>query len=172
MHLSQEIQTHLTLLLVRGDRALCLQVHQHEEWPVVFLVTSWRKWSGSGNSVVFVPKKVFFPLKSIYLTVNSWALCDGLCQLSPAEEEWMWRVIRGWCQASPINERKRDLYSLQCVNPSMKADYTPSTVCDVYLCICVLCMSVEDWTFVKTNNWFCFINLSGSNHYGLLCWIL
>ena len=31
VHLSQEIQTHLTLLLVRGDRALCLQVHQHEE---------------------------------------------------------------------------------------------------------------------------------------------
>lgn len=49
----------------------------------------------------------------------------------------------------PINERERDLYSLQCVNPSMKADYTPSTM---YLCIFVLCMSVEDLKFVKITN--------------------
>lgn len=53
---------------------------------------------------------------------------------------------------SPINERKKDLYSLQCVNPSMKADYTPSTVYDRYLCTFMLCMSVEDLTFVKIIN--------------------
>lgn len=59
----------------------------------------------------------------------------------------------------PVSERERDLYSLRCVNPSMKADYTPSTVYDVYLCIFVLCMSVEDLKLVKIINWFCFINL-------------
>ena len=53
---------------------------------------------------------------------------------------------------SPINERKKDLYSLRCVNPSMKADYTPSTVYDVYLCTFMLCMSVEVLTFVKIIN--------------------
>lgn len=52
----------------------------------------------------------------------------------------------------PINERERELYSLRCVNPSMKADYTPSTVYDVYLCIFVLCISVEDFKFVKIIN--------------------
>lgn len=84
----------------------------------------------------------------------------------------MWSGTYGQCRAKPptwisMKRKKRPLIS-QVISLSTKADYTVYTLYIVYICVCVC---VEKKVFSKTGNWFFYINNSGSNHYGLFCWL-